>query len=203
MKSLRWGLVVVAMVAAGAGTLAEIGSKGERKQLIFGRNDEQIRKLQPKYDDIDQFLQPLIRKRNQLQRRGLPLDVQAQFDEADYMSDLFTSELPIAHLLGEPQMRLPPPQLPTDPGVLGDNMQSGQGISQPESSPFTDYFGNDMQSEQGTSNFEFSVNNDVDAMPMPPSSVSVAPQRRENLGPRRNNYNGPPEDDEKHGAPNL
>jgi hypothetical protein len=34
MKSLRWGLVVVAMVAAGAGTLAEIGSEGERKQLI-------------------------------------------------------------------------------------------------------------------------------------------------------------------------
>ena len=34
MKSLRWGLVVVAMVAAGAGTLAKIGSEGERKQLI-------------------------------------------------------------------------------------------------------------------------------------------------------------------------
>jgi len=34
MKSLRWGLVGVAMVAAGARTLAKIGAEGERKQLI-------------------------------------------------------------------------------------------------------------------------------------------------------------------------
>jgi hypothetical protein len=155
--------------------------------------------IEPRFADVRHFLQRLSQKKNQLQGllawlldAGAQRDARAQLEEAEYMSDLFIADVPIARILGEPQMQWVPQQ------ALGDDMQSEQ-----EAPIAPSEFGYDMQSEQGTSNFEFSVNNDVDAMPMPPSSVSVAPQRRENLGPRRNNYNGPPEDDEKHGAPNL